>query len=49
MTTHEKLTIIQDIIKECASFAEDYGYGDIDSMLEALTLIREIKNELGDE
>ena len=48
MTTHEKLTIIQDIVKDCASFSEDYGYGDCDSMQEAVTLIQEVKNEYED-
>ena len=48
MTTTEKLRIIQNTIKECASFSEDYGYGDVDSMLEALALIQEVLDELGD-
>ena len=45
MTTTEKLRIIQNTIKECASFSEDYGYGDYDSMIEAVALIQEVKNE----
>lgn len=48
MTTTEKLRIIQNTIKECASFSEDYGYGDVDSMLEALALIQEVMNEYED-
>lgn len=48
MTTSEKLTIIQDIVKDCASFSEDYGYGDCDSMREAVALIQEVKNEYED-
>lgn len=48
MTTHEKLTIIHNIIKDCASFSEEYGYGDCDSMQEAVTLIQEVKNEYED-
>ena len=49
MTTNEKLTTIQNALKECASFSEDYGYGDYDSMLEALELIQEVIDELGDD
>ena len=49
MTTSEKLRIIHNSIKECASFSEDYGYGDYDSMLEALELIQEVIDELGDD
>jgi hypothetical protein len=45
MTTNEKLTVIQNTLKECASFADDYGYGDYDSMIEAVALIQEVKNE----
>lgn len=48
MTTSEKLTVIQDIVKDCASFSEDYGYGDCDSMREAVALIQEVKNEYED-
>ena len=48
MTTTEKLRVIHNAIKECASFSDDYGYGDVESMLEALALIQEVIDELGD-
>ena len=48
MTTTEKLRVIHNTIKECASFSEDYGYGDYDSMIEALALLQEVIDELGD-